>query len=224
MSYIHLVPEWFFGFDIAMEFLFAFTAALVALYSFYIYHISQQRESRLFGSGFLLISISYLIKVALNMFVLTEIKSGLLGISLEHLSTVGRVAAYANLLLFMIGLITLVYLTFRAKGIRLYALLVALALVPLIFSTDRINLFIIISSMLLALLCIHYLREYDRTKNKRTLSVLIAFTLLLLSNIWTFIAAENYYLTFVIGLFMELAAYLLIMMSLFLTIRRTSHA
>jgi len=207
-----------------MESLFAVTAALVALYSFYIYHFSKQREIRLFGVGFLFISLAYVFKVFLNMFVLSEVSGGLLRASLEQLSQIGLIAAYANILFFMMGLVTLAYMSFKRRSLRLYALLTALSLVPLIFSADRVNLFMVISALLLALLCAHYFKEYFIGKNKRTLSMLVAFSLLLASNIWTFIASESYYLAFVIGLFIELAAYLLIMMNLFLTIRRAPYA
>ena len=61
--------------------------ALVASYAFKIYTISDQRESRLLGTGFLFIAFSYLTKALIDLFVIGEVSKGFKILNIENLNS-----------------------------------------------------------------------------------------------------------------------------------------
>ncbi|MDO8460114.1 MAG: hypothetical protein Q7S74_03325 [Nanoarchaeota archaeon] len=218
MTYLYIVPKWFFGFGIGMEFLFAIATLIVALYSFAIYRLSLQRESKWFGIGFLMIAISYFIKAILNSFLLNEIKEGLRGIALEELNMIGLIGAYSHIILFTIGLVTLAYTTFKFPSWRLYILLIVTSLLTITISYNKVLAFHLVSGLFLLFISVYYINEYVKNKNSKTALVMLSFVLLFLSGLD--IDSINFYSAFVISHFIEFGAYLLIMISLFLTIRK----
>lgn len=219
MMPIYVVPYWFFQLSVFLEVLFAVAAGIIAYYSFKVYKLSNQRTSLLFTFGFFFIALSYLIKSAVILFLLGEAKEGIRELSFQGLTLIGEVGFYANILLFILGLVTLTYMTTKKKNFLLYALLTALSFLVVLHNVDAIFLFNILSTLFLLYLCIHYGMEYSENQNKKTLLVLIAFVFLLLSGLG-FVVAYDYYLNFVIGHMFELAAYILIIASLVLTIRK----
>lgn len=218
MTVIYLVPEWFFGFDIALKLVFAAVAFFVALYAYRINYIIKSREIRLWMVSFLLISVSYLVKAYINLFMLSEVKAGLRALTIEGLNTVGLIGTYAHIILFTAGLITLAYITFKVKSVRIYSLMLALSIAVLVLSPNKAMVFNLLSSLLVLYVCVHYALEYWKTKNRKTLLILIAFIALFWSGIG-FAFAPNYYFNYVIGHFLEMVSYLLIAVSLLLTRR-----
>jgi len=218
MSNIYLVPEWFFGLSIGLEVLFALVSGIVAAYSYRIYLLSYGRNSRLFTIGFSLISLSYILKAFLNLFVLSEVKEGLKALSIDNLNLLGLIGTYAHIILFTTGLVTVAYMTFDIKSWRVYSLMLATNLIVLILSSDEARAFNMLSTLLILYICIHYGVEFKENKRIRTLLLFLSFVLLLFSGVG-FIIAENYYLNYVIGHILELGAYVIILISLVLTIK-----
>lgn len=219
MNYLYSVPQWFVGFSITMEIIFALVSLIVSYFSLKIYALSGQREPRLFGISFSVISISYIIWGALNFFVLKELNQGFSVLTLEKLTTLGASGIYAHILLYTIGLTTLAYMTFRIKSKRVYSLLLTLSLLVIVFSANKFNSFYILSSILLLLISFHYVSEYNKRKNPKTLLVLIAFIFLLLSSIGLAFSSQSY-IYYIIGHLFELVAYVIILISLVLTIKK----
>ena len=77
MTFFYLVPSWFFGYGIALEIIFGIVTALVALLSMKVYNLCEQRECKLMGLAFSSIAISYFILPLVNLFAITQIKSGI---------------------------------------------------------------------------------------------------------------------------------------------------
>ncbi len=219
MAYLFLVPEWFINFRVIMEIIFFAVAGLVALYSFNIYRLSCQRESKLFGIGFSLISISYLLRAIITIFLFKQLGEGVRGITLETLNFIGILGVYAYMVLFTIGLITILYITFKTKNWQIYTLLVVADILILRLSANKTLSFYLFSTILIFFICMHYAKEYIKYNNGKTALVFIAFFLLLASTIEPLFS--NTYNTYVISDIMELGAYLLIAASLFLTVRKS---
>ena len=219
MAYLFLVPEWFINFRVIMELLFFVVAGLVSLYSFKIYNLSYQRESRIFGVGFLLISISYLLRAIITIFLFTKLEEGVRGIALENLNLIGTFGVYIHMIIFTLGLITILYTTFKTKCWQVYSLLAVTDLLLLKLSANKTLSFYMFSTILIFYICVHYAKEYIKYKNGKTALIFIAFVLLLLSTIEPIFS--NTYNTYVISDVIELGAYLLIALSLFLTIKKS---
>jgi hypothetical protein len=213
MSHIYLIPDWFFGIDIALEILFGIITLAVAFYSLKLYKISQEKSLRDFGFGFILISLSYILWAVLNAFVVSKAAGGLREISFENIAIIGAVGIYAHMLLLTAGFITLAYTTFRTKNSRVYYLLLGLGLLVIASSLNKIETFRILSVFVLSFIAYHYLIEWREHKGKNLFCSLAAFSLLLLSN-FDFVFSQNYYQAYVIGHILEFGAYALMLRNL----------
>jgi len=235
MTYFYLVPKWFLKFSIGIEIFFAVIALAVALFAIKIYSISRQREIRLFGVSFFLISFSYLISTLINLAVISPTIIRLAQLTTSNIARLGVVGIFSYTLLFISGLITLAYTTLRIKSGKVYYIILSLGLIimitPLIIVTflygpiefrslyTILLTFRILSVFLLIFILYNYVEEYVRKKNKKTLLVVVAFFFLLTSNT-EFIFSLAYYEAYIIGHILEFIAYLFILLSLILTIRK----
>jgi hypothetical protein len=219
MSNFYLVPEWFFELGIGLEILFAVVSFIVSWYAFKLYKLSEQREIRLFSISFALISLSYVIKSILMLFVLSNVESGMRALNIGKLQMIGIVSVYAHIALFTLGIVTLAYMTLKKENCKAYLLLVSLTFFGIILGKDHLYAFSVISSVILLYITLNYLFEYLHNKNNKTLLIFTAFAFLFISGAG-FALAPSYYLNFVFGHLIELASYLLIILSLILTIRR----
>lgn len=235
MTYFYLVPKWFLKFGIGIEIFFAVIAFAVALFAIKIYGISRQREIRLFGVSFFLISFSYLILALINLAVISPTIIRLAQLTTSNIARLGAIGVFSYTLLFISGLITLVYTTLRIKSWKVYYIILSLSLIimitPLVIVTflyDPIEFrslytilltFRILSVFLLTFILYNYVEEYVRKKNKKTLLVVVAFSFLLISNA-EFIFSFVYYEAYIMGHILEFIAYLFILLSLILTIKK----
>ena len=235
MVYFYLVPSSFLKFSVIMQILFAIVSILVSYFSFSIYKISKQREIKLFGISFLLISFSYIILAIVHSAIAFPTIVVIAKLATNNISRLGGIGLLLYIILFTMGLITLSYTKLKIKSGKAYYLLLGLALItiitplvitstlyPLIASGSVYTLFItskILSVFLLTFIIYNYLEEYSKNNNKKTLLISIAFTLLFLSNV-DFILSIKYYQAYIIGNILELIAYIFILISLILSIKK----
>jgi hypothetical protein len=219
MGNIYIVPEWFFRFGIGLEVLFALIAGIISFYSYRINKISCDRKSFLFTIGFALISLSYFVKILLNLFVLSEVKNGLRVLNIDNINFIGLLGTYMFMIIFLIGILTLVYITFNTKSTRAFLLLVIMTFLVIIFTEDTARAFVVTSSIILLFLSIHFWKEYASNKNSVTLILFLAFLLLFFSGLG-FIISVEYYLNFVISHVIEFIAYVLMLLGLGLIIKK----
>ncbi len=217
MSNIYIIPEWFFNYSIAFGLIFAVITLLVGLYALKIYRLSAQRQSKLFGIGFLFISFSYFIKSILTYILFTKIQNKI--IDLVFLNAWININLYVHMLFFIAGLITILYTTTNIENSRLYSLLLALSILPLTFAESKIAAFHIISAVLLIYLTGYYLLAYLERENKRNLIVFGAFLILLIVHI-DLIFSLNSGIYYVIGDVLTLFSYLLILTNLLLVTKK----
>lgn len=213
----YLIPKWFFGFDIALELFFGVITLLVAIYSLYIYKLSAQRECRLFGLGFVAISLSYFIWGAINAFISYALNENTITVPLSNLSFLGYVGVYSYILFHILGLTILAYMTLNLKGNRSYVLFTSLPLLLVIFSQHKAIAFYFVSSFLLLFVTVHYFLEHRDKKNLTTLFSFFAFVLIFLGNV-NFTFAAIHQSPYVIGHVLELLGYLFILVSFVLTV------
>jgi len=215
----YLIPNWFFGFDIAMELLFAIITFLVSVFAFKINSVTKERKIKLFGIGFLLISLSYFVWAGLNYWFVGLAQDGFREISINQAAIIGLISLYAYITLFTIGLVTLVYVSCNNPGGRTYYIMVGLSLLVIASSLYKLISFRILSIFLISFILYRYFEDYLKNKNKKTLLISLAFALLVLSNI-DFLFLSVYYEAYVIGHILELAAYLLILVNLIKSVKR----
>ena len=220
MVSLSLIPNWFFGYDVLLELAFAIITLVVSFFAFKIYKLTAQRQPKLFGISFLLISLSYFVRSFVNFAIIIKLNEDICRVlKVVSVNTWNSFGIYAYVILFIAGLITLAYMTIKVNNSRLYALLLTIPIIILLLSPNPLYLYYIISSILLVFIAIHYFKNYIKRKQPKTLLVLTAFAFLLFGNIH-FIFSVNHGLFYIIGHFLELGAYLLILTNLILVIKK----
>lgn len=213
MTFFYLTPEWFFGFDIFLELLFGIITAFVAYYSFKVYKLCEQRECKILGLAFSAISLSYFIWPLLNIFTLLEVVEGKGLIDLSNLPFFVVLSLYAHILFFILGLVTLAYVTFNVKNQRVYTLLASLSIIVIIFSSQKALAFNFVSALLLFYVAIFYGKRFFRDKTERYFLIFFAFVILFLARASLTFSIVSH-VPYVIDHAGELVAYVLIMISL----------
>lgn len=220
MANIYLVPKWFFGYDVILELAFAVITLIVGIYAFKIYKLSGQGQSKLFGIAFLFISVSYFIQSFLNFAIISKIDENICAaLKINSVNVLNSIGLYAYALFFITGLLTLAYMTLGVKSAKIYSLSIIIIILSLLFTPNELYLFYFLSSVLLAYIFAHYFVNYLNNKKLNTLLVLIAFAFLLFGNIH-FIFSVNHSMYYVIGHFLELIAYMLILVNLVLVVKK----
>lgn len=202
-----------------MEILFGLATLAIALVSFTFYRTYKEKQLKRFGLGFLFISLSYLIWASINLIIARNLENGFRIISFEGIPVIYVASTYVHMGLFIIGLVTLAYTTFKVEKGSMYYLLLALGLLVVASSFDKLVTFRILSVFLLIFISYNYFMEWTERRNKKTLTIFISFVLLLLSNL-DFIFSEQYYMSYIIGHMFELCAYALMLISLVRTLKK----
>lgn len=218
MGFLYLVPHWFFGFDIFLEFIFALVTLGVALYSLRIYSLSGQNECRVFGAGFIFISLAHFLWAGVNLFIASRVSEGRLVLSLDQLSVLGALGVYSYVLLSTVGFATLAYMTLGSRKQRTYVLICTLSLLAIVFSQYKALAFYFVSSFLLLFVVAYYIDVYRSTHKTSNFLVLFATIFIFLGTV-DFIFATLQEVHYVIGHILYLFGYALILISFISTLR-----
>ncbi len=192
---IVLIAAWLFKYDLIFQIAFAFITFFISLSAFKVFWITKENQPKLFGIAFLLISLSYIASI--------------------FPSTINL---YAKMILFILGLITLVYITLKINRPVIFGLLAILSLISIFRGCSSFYLFYTLTSLLLIWISNYYLLKYFQKKNLKRLLVLLAFLFLLFAQIH-FLWLVNHGVYYVLGHFLEIAAYVLLSVNLGLMIK-----
>lgn len=219
MGNIFITPEWFFGYDIVLEILFAIITMFVSFYAWKIYKITEERNIRLFSLGFLFISLSYIIQSVLNFIILKQLEEEICGIvNLESVYLLNLFGIYFHSILFLIGLLLLTYVALKIYSLRTFILLFILVFVSLYFSSHKTFMLYLLSATLLGFIVYYHITNYLNNRKATTLLVTIAMMTLFAGYLY-FMFAIDKPLYYVIGHVLELLAYLLVLGNLILILK-----
>jgi hypothetical protein len=211
--------NWLANYGIIFEFAFAVITLLVSIYSFRVYRLSGQTKSRTFGIAFLFISISYFIQFFINLAIITELNEKILNIiEIKNLITLDNISIFFHMIFFIFGLVTLIYMILGGKNRLMYVISIVISALFIVVSADKIPFFFIFSSLLLVFILSSYVNNYIKNNKGKTLLVMIAFFCLLIGNLQFIFLSNPIYS--MIGNFLELAAYILILINLLRVIKR----
>ncbi len=220
MVLAHMSPEWFYGFDAALELLFAITCTMVVLFSYQIYTKTGVRTIKYFGLSFLMITISYLIQSFFNYKIITEFaQNNHPAITIHSIGLFQTAGILAHMLFMTTGLSILLYTTLKDKRQITLWLILTISLSTVIFSTNNLMMFYIIATIFLTFISWNYIMNYLHNRKPRTLLVALAFLFLLFGN-FHFLISVNHQLFYPIGHILELFAYIFILLNLYLVRKR----
>jgi hypothetical protein len=180
MQNLSLISGWFIMPYMILEALFALMTLIVSLYAMHIYILSGQKKLRLFSLSFLLISAAYMIESLVNFNVVEK-----LNLILEKTIPLGNAISFnviwlaASMILYFLGIFTLMYTTLQIKSAKTYLFVVLTLLLSMAFATDKFFLYYLFISIMLIFLVQHYFDNTMRYREVKTLLVLVAFIFLL---------------------------------------------
>lgn len=220
MIHPYIIPDWFYSYEIVFKLAFVIITSIVSIYSYKVYKLSNQKQAKYFSIAFLFFSLSYLIKTFFNLAILTKLGENICVVTkIESINLLYLWGNYINMLFLIVGLITLTYMTFRCYNKQIYLLLIVISVLSVIFSINKMFWFHMLASVLLIFIVGHYFTNFIRHKQVNTFLVLISFIFLFIGHIH-FIFAVNHAFFYVIGHFLELFAYLLILINLLLVLKK----
>jgi hypothetical protein len=219
-------PTWFMGIDNIFELVTVIVTLLIAIYSRKLYKFTKEKNYRIFSYSFLLMSISYMIKILMDVSVYYPttkiIKVGLLTFvthTFQRLEAFYAIGSFVERFLLMLGLVG-IFLVLQKKDDKYYSfLLVYLAFVAALFGNYIYHVFHITTSLLLLLIFIHYYHNYLNYRSRNTLLVTISFLLIFLSQI-IFITMQLHPLIYVVGEFIQLVGYLVLLYTFILILKK----
>ncbi len=207
-------PEWFFHQSIVFEVIFAIITLLVAFYSFKIYKLTKEKAPLLLGFGFLSFSISYIIQSFLNLGIMYKLsKTVEVFQEASKVINLGLSAQNIHILLMITGLAIISYISLKSKNPKTILLLLSISIYSIFSSKNPVLNFLFISVIYLIFISYYYLSNYSKIGKTSVLLVFLTFALLLFSNISYIVALEKE-LFYVMGHFLELAAYIIIFINL----------
>lgn len=220
MSFAHLSPQWFYGYDVVLELLFSIITLIVAVFAFKIYKKTSQEQVRLFGVSFLLISLSYLFQSIFNFLTIAKLTQAICtAVKISSVNTFNTFGIITHIFLMTTGLTILVYTTFKAKNLKLLSFLIITSLVSIILSRNMLYTFFLLSTIYLVFIEWHFIKNYLNNKKTKTLLVALAFLFLLFGN-FHFLISVNHQVYYAVGHILELFAYLFILANLYMVLKK----
>jgi hypothetical protein len=220
MVYANIAPSWFFQYHIIMELCFAIIALAVAVFAFKLYKKISEKSVKILGISFLLISLSYFIQSILNFLILEELNDDAsVLLRLKSAAVLENTGNLVHIMLLTTGLVVLLYTTLKEEKLRMLFLIIAVSLAGILLNSDPMMMFYLMSAIFLVFISWHYLLNFLKKRKAETFLIAFAFLLLLIGNVH-FLIPVNHQLFYVIGHFLELIAYLMILTNLYLVLRK----
>jgi hypothetical protein len=220
METIHIIPVGFISLNIFFNIVFMLFTGLIAFYSFKVFRISGEKESKNFGLAFAFLSVSYLFLSFLHKLFLSAATGGLRSLNFDDVIGLKNSLVLIYSLFFILGFTTLFYTILKIKSGAVYFIMVILSILGLGFSNDRSLVLYSIASIFLILIVTLYAKEFRRTNNVNTLTFGFSMLMLLISSILKIICGDYLMpLAYVLSVLVEAAAYSIIIYCLFRIIK-----
>jgi hypothetical protein len=212
-------PGWFFGYDIILELLFAVALLFIVIFAHKVYKTTTQRSVQIFGIGLTLMMISYIVQSIFNILTIYELQNNISFLSKAQYYLIFQfLGTYSHIILMNIGLVLILYMTFKVENIKILLTILAVSLFAIFTYDFPFYLFTVFATIYLVFISLYFIKNYINNRSKKTLIVAIAFIFILLANAH-FIFSINHQIFYVIGHILELIAYLFILWN-FILVRR----
>ncbi len=219
MANVFIVPQWFFGYDIVLEVIFALITLFVAIYGFKLYKLCREKQFKYFGLAFAFIAFSYFLQSIINFFLLYDLNSKIqFMIPSRYIYDLVIIEVFIHVFFFVLGFLLLTYNTFKTDNLRVFYLLFVVIIISIFFSLNKLFMFYVLASVLLLYLVIHYAIMYWYNRKPNALIMSIALLLILVGTLHLMLAV-NHGTYYVIGHVLELIAYLLIAGDLYIILK-----
>lgn len=182
------IPQWFTSSGIILELIFALVTLLIAVYSYKVYKISKQRYTFLFGAAFFSIGIAYFLQATLNFLINRSINSldvFAMALPLSHCPTfqLSILAVLLHVIFMIVGLALLAYVTLKERNFKIFVLFLLLSFVGLLFASQMVFVFYILSSTFLLFITLQNLKRHRKQGTLNSILLFFGFGLIFLGNL-----------------------------------------
>ena len=167
-------PQWFQGYDILFNIVFAVITIFIAGLSYKASSLTKEKKYTFFGTAFLLIATSYLIFILFALFFN----------KLRPILEVFDFVFFLHMLLMLVALTILLIVVLKIKNKKVTSLIFVFILLFILFSFQYFIKFHIISFFLLGFLTLQFYSNYKKKRNINTKFVFVSFFLLTCSHIF----------------------------------------
>jgi len=209
------------GYDIVLECLFGIISLLLALMAFRVYSRTDQRQIKLFGIAFAFMSASYFVQALFNYLIISKTNAAVCSsMILPIFSWYNFLGVYTHIILMTIGLVVLTYMTLKVQKPLLLVMMLIVSLVALFFSEEHfLTVFLILSTVYFVFICIHFVKNYRRNKDRKSLLTALAFLFLLFGSV-NFIFCTQGEFFYGVAHVLALVAYLFILGDFYLVLKK----
>lgn len=218
MSQVFLTPTWFCSYDALFHLVSAVIALVLAIFSFKLFRLTDQKQAKFFGISFLLISAAYFIKVIFNFLILSELSQQVPG-KIVQIVALDYWGTYLHNVVVLSGFLLLLYMTFCIENKNALAAMIIFALIAITFSQNPFATFYLISTVSLLFISGHFIKNYFRQRHHLAFISALAFTSLLIGNVHFFMSVSHES-AYVAGHLFELFAYILILVNFYMVFKK----
>jgi len=220
MSNIFVTPQWFYGYDVALELVFAVVTILVSFFAWKIFKVTGERNIRLFSLAFLFIALSYIVQSILNFVIMDRLDDNISTlINLQSVYLLNLFGIYMHSILFLIGILLLTYVALKIYSFQTFVLLFILVFTSLYFTIHKTFMLYLLSTILLGFIVYYYLTNYWENRKPTSLLVLSSMVSLFIAYLFFIFAMDDNMLYYIIGHILELTAYLLVFVTLWIILK-----
>jgi hypothetical protein len=220
MSNIFVTPQWFYGYDVALELIFAVITLLVSFFAWKIFKVTGERNVKLFSLAFLFIALSYVVQSILNFVIMEQLDDNISSfINLQSVYLLNLFGVYMHAILFLIGILLLTYVALKIHSFQTFVLLFILVFTSLYFTQYKTFMLYLLSTVLLGFIVFYYLTNYWENRKSTALLTLISMISLFVAYLFFIFAMEDDMLYYIIGHVLELLAYLIVFVNLWIILR-----
>jgi len=180
-------PAWFLGVDASLEAFAALIAFFVTFASYKVYRVSKENRYRSFMTAFILLTLSFLVRAGADS-ILEKI---FLHLSQGLYAKVFFIGYVLHIFLALSAYLLLIAITHKIAQRRIIGLISILLFVAMILSGSYFLSFYIISTVLLAFVCVAYFQNFRKVHSQTSCLVFIAFLLLTLAQPQFLLEAVN---------------------------------
>lgn len=179
-----LGPTWFLGIDALFDAIFVFITAIISWSGFQAWKFFGDNRYRLFGAGFLALSVSYSILAISNFFVFAE--AGPRIAMLFRLVSFHRLFSFGLLLyaiFFLLGLLFLLFLYLEIRDRRTQLLLIVLVLFTVSVGGHISHLFHALLAILFLFIIFELFRKQPCPRSVPGVLVLVGFSFVFIGEV-----------------------------------------
>ena len=186
-------PKWFYGFDSIIDLIAIIVSVLLVYYSYKYFKLTKENKYLYFSTAFLSLTIAFIAKIMGTLAIYKpSITRSALGSSIHQTFTsltpynINAIALIIHFFFMLLGFMILFLIISRLtwKNQRVIALLVYFVFLATWISVVHYQLFYVTSFVLLLLITYSYYNNYREIKTEKARFVVIAFGILLVSQVF----------------------------------------